>query len=203
VRRRLLATLVMLSLLAVGACGGGDSTEGSPSAPSTPNPTTSSAAPTPTEEPLPTDVAEAAKLQLSVLGSSVAETTDEKAVVEVWMRFNRALSDTLGDLEPAPDLALGSRTMQDDMLAYADELTSKDRRVKGWVRDNVTSVRVDNDTAAIEDCAENFSFEVDADGRKVEKISPYLWIVGTLEKSDGGWSITRYQQENREEDCRR
>jgi hypothetical protein len=73
-RCRLLSVLIVVPILALSACDGSEDTE-------TVEPvrtsSTSSASPTPTETPLPTTTPEAAKVAVSVLGSSVARTAEE------------------------------------------------------------------------------------------------------------------------------
>ncbi|MCL3818737.1 hypothetical protein [Aeromicrobium wangtongii] len=175
-RRRVLSTLVTVPILALSACGGRDDSDSvkpvksakpSASAPAAPAETPTA---TPSAEALPTTTPEAAEIAVSVLGSSAAKTADEKAAVDAWMTYWQAVSTSLNELEPAAGLDSARGEPLTETLDYLNELKTKNHRNVGWVRDHVLAVKVSGDTAAIRDCAENFSFVVDASNKPVEDV---------------------------------
>lgn len=203
--RRLLSVLFVAPVLALSACGGSDESAGikpiesaEPSASATP-----SATPTaPAETPLPTTTAEAAKLAVSVLGSSVADTADEKAAVAAWMTYWDAASKTFSDLEPAAGLDSARGEPLANVLNYLNELKAKNHRSVGWTRDHVLTIEVNGGAALIRDCAENFSFEVDSAGKPVQDVSPFFDISGSLTKDGDRWIVTVAKTTKVQEDCR-
>jgi hypothetical protein len=200
--RRCLSVLIAVAFL-LSACGGGsDDTAASPSPdPSEPS-TTTPAAPTPAETPLPTVTAEAAKMAVAELGSSVADTAEEKAVVEAWMTYWKAVVKTYDDLVPAAGLASARGGPRDDVLSYLSTLKDEGRRSVGWTRENVLSVEVDGNSASLTDCAENFSFEVDAEGRPTEEVTPFYLETGQLTKDGDRWVVTGRTAKPMDRDCR-
>ncbi len=199
-RRRALVMTCVVPILVLSACGGGDDSEVEVSpirSTSTP-----SASASPTAEPLPTTKAEAAMLQKTVLGSSVARTAEEKAVVEAWMTYWQAVSDTYADLEPSPDLDVARGKPQKDVLDYLNELRTKKLRSVGWTRDHVTKVQIVDGSASIADCAENFSFNVDRSDQPVQEPTPFYDLVGSLEQHDGRWIVTAVDSTDLDTDCR-
>lgn len=197
-RRRVLAVVFVLPIVAVSACGGSEGSDIEIA------PVESSSAPTPTpsETPLPTTTPEAAELQVSVLGSSVAKTPEEKAVVTAWMTYWQAVSDTYADLEPSPDLDVARGKPQTDVLDYLNELRTKKQRSVGWTRDHVTRIEIVDGAAVVADCAENFSFNVDEDGEPVQEVTPFYELRGSLQEEDGRWIVTAVDSTDRQEDCR-
>ncbi|MCL3818738.1 hypothetical protein [Aeromicrobium wangtongii] len=202
---RRLPVLIAVPILVLSACGGSDEpttikpvkTTSTPSAASTPTPTQ-----TPTEVPLPTTTPEAAKVAVAVLGSSVAKTADEKAVVDAWMTYWQAVSATYDKLEPAPGLDQARGKPLTDVLDYLDQLKTKNHRSVGWTRDHVLAVGVEGDSAVMRDCSENFTFEVDAAGKPAEEVTPFYSIVAQLTRKDGRWLVTGLTTERRRQDCR-
>lgn len=209
-RRRAMSVLIVVPTVLLSACGGGSAgSEGnepvaSSAAPSTvasttPTPTATS---TPTEVPRPATTAQAAQLAESVLGTSVARTADEKAVVEAWMTYYDAVSKTYSELSPAPGLDSATGEPLKKVLTYLNTLKTKEHRSVGWSRDNILAVEVRGSSAALRDCAENFTFEVDSSGKPVEDVTPYYLIIGRLEKDGGRWVVTSTSSDGSDEDCR-
>jgi hypothetical protein len=206
-RRGALSVLVIVSMLVLSSCGGGDDSDTSKAAPS--SEPSSSASPTAeatdaeaTEVPRPATTSEAAELAATVLGTNAARTAEEKTVVKAWMRYWTAVAETYDELEPAPGLDSARGKPLTQVLDYLDTLKSKGHRSVGWTRDNVLEVSVEGAVAVVKDCAENFTFEVDADGKPVEDVTPFYDIVGMLEKRDGDWAITAMELNRLDKDCR-
>jgi hypothetical protein len=202
-RRRVLSVMLVVPLMLSAACSGSDDEKAEPvktssAAPTTPEATT----PSPTQVPLPTTTPEAVKLNTSVLGTSVAKTADEKAVVDAWITYWDAVSKTFGELEPAPGLDSARGKPVTDTLDYLNELKTKKRRSVGWTRDNVMAISVKGDTALIRDCAENFNFEVDANDEPVEKLVPFYLIRGKLTRDGDRWIVTTAETTYLDKDCR-
>lgn len=204
-RRRVMSMLLVVPVLALSGCGGGsDSDEVTPLA--TPSATASSTAapssPSPTTPALPTTTPEAAKLATSVLGTNAASSTEEKAAVDAYMTYYQAVSTTYSELKPAPGLDAGRGKALTKVLDYLNTLKTKNHRSVGWTRDNILAVKVVGDAATIRDCAENFTFEVDENGKPVEDVTPFYLIVGQMEKVDGRWLVTSTTAEGSDTDCR-
>lgn len=188
-RRRVLAGLFVAPIVVLSACGGGSKGTDVEIAPiesaATPSPSAS-----PSEAPLPTSTPEAAKLSEARLGSSVAKTAEEKAVVEAWTSYWKAVYQTYGDGEPAPGLDVARGAALDRALDYLNELKSKNRRSVGWTRINVTQIEITGDAATLRDCSDDFSFEVDESDTPVEEVVPFFENLGSLSKVDGEWKVT-------------
>ncbi|MRK01148.1 MULTISPECIES: hypothetical protein [Aeromicrobium] len=203
-KRRVL--LITVPVLLLSACGGSDDTRTSTPARTTSAATTSptqTEAPTPTETPLPTTTPEAAKVAITVLGSSVAKTAEEKSVVEAWMIYWDAVATTYDELEPAPGLDRSRGKPLKDVMDYLDLLKARNHRSVGWTRDHVLGVSVDGDSAVLRACSENFSFEVDADDNPVEDVTPFYWTTARLSRDDGRWILTSVDTDRLQQDCRR
>jgi hypothetical protein len=204
-RRRVLPVLFVVPALALSACGGGSDSDdvkplATPSA--TASSTTAPSSPSPTTPSLPTTTPEAAKLATSVLGSNAAKTAEEKAVVDAYMTYYDAVSKTYSRLEPAPGLDAGRGKALTKVLDYLDELKTKNHRSVGWSRDNILDVKIVGDSAALRDCAENFTFEVDQNDKPVEDVTPFYLILGQLKKVDGRWLVTSTTAQGSDSDCR-
>jgi hypothetical protein len=137
-----------------------------------------------------------------VLGSSAADTAEEEAVVQAWMGYWKAASNTFYYARKADDL---DRYSRDDarraVLRYLEQLKDRQNRVVGWARDNVTSVRVDGNTATVRDCTKNFTFDVDEEGTAITRPVPYFDITGVLVKRDGRWVVTKSTIRNLKTSC--
>jgi len=210
-RRRVLTVVLVVPILMMSACGGGDadpdvpatsprpSTSATPAETGSPAPTATAA---PTGVPRPASTAEAAKLSVAVLGKNAARTPDEKAVVEAWMTYWDAVTQTYDTLEAAPGLDSASGKPLSQVLDYLDKLRTRNHRSVGWTRDNVLNVAVSGDDAALRDCVENFSFEVDASNEPTEKPSPFYVTIGQLTKKGGRWIVRAIDNAPTETDCR-
>lgn len=205
-RCRALVTLLVAPILVLSACGGGSDDEDAikpvesttPSASPTPSET---AAPTPADVPRPATTAEAAKVSVTVLGTNAAKNAKEQAVVDAWMTYWDAVTQTYGKLEPAPGLDHARGEPLTGVLDYLNMLKTKNERSVGWTRENVLAVAVDGDSAVLRDCAENFSFTVDSSGKPTEDVTPFYSIIGKLEKDGDRWVITSLQSQGSSEDC--
>lgn len=208
-RHRTLPVVLAVSLVALAGCGGGDpksgasaSTSASP-APSS-APTTASGAPSstatdgtsdagePSGQPdLPTSRVEAASLHLAVLGENAASTDEEKAVVAAWMDFWQGAADTYYYYRPTAGFEKVARgKARSSVLSYLAQTKASKQRVVGWSRDNVTSVKVDGESATVRDCTKNFTFSVDEGGEPITLPDPWYDVTGTLVKADGAWTVT-------------
>lgn len=204
--RRLLSVLIAVPILALSACGGSDEPEAvqpvtttKPQSSPTPSQTPT---PTPSEVPRPSTTPEAAKLAVTVLGTNVAKTPEERAVVAAWMTYWTAVSKTYDELEPAPGLDSARGKPLTQVLDYLDKLKARNHRSVGWTRENVLRIGVSGDSAVLTDCAENFSFEVDAAGKPTEKPSPYYSTLGQLTRDGDRWIVTTAESRGTDEDCR-
>jgi hypothetical protein len=152
--------------------------------------------------PRPATTAEAAELGVTVLGTNAAKTAEEQAVVDAWMTYWRAVSQTYDTLEPAPGLDSARGEPLTSVLDYLNKLKTRGHRSVGWTRENVLKVSVNGDSAALRDCAENFSFEVDASNKPVQDVTPFYSTIGQLTKVDGRWIVTKLTSEGSSTDCR-
>jgi hypothetical protein len=187
-RRRTLSLSIALvvPMMLLVACGGSDDKKSLPPlAPTSAAPTSSS---TPTT--FPTTRPEAKNLHVVTLGRNAAKTAEEKTVVTTWVRYWQALSDTYYHVKPAADLDLATGKALSGPLDYLAELKTKHQHVGGWARNNVLSIAVKGNRAALRDCVKNFTFNVNASGKPVEEPPPYLNATGTLKKKNGHWLVT-------------
>jgi hypothetical protein len=216
---RTLPAVLLISLVALAGCSDDSTSAGSGSSPksgSSPAATSKSTA-TPHESPaaspsgspspsqpsqLPTVRIQAARFHTAALGRSVAGTAEEKAVVDAWMQYWRAATDTyyLGHRVARLDRFADGKAYT-DVLAYLRQLTAKQERVVGWARDNITGVKVTGATATVRDCTKNFTFSVDEEGTPITHPMPYYDITGTLEKREGSWVVTVASSRNRKTSC--
>ncbi len=221
-RHRRLPAVLLLSLTAVAGCSGA-SPQGGPTAGDTtaasasPSAGTSAATPTPTttDRPsgsaspskaapsaLPHDRLEAASLHTAVLGRNAASTAEERAVVDAWMAYWQGAADTYYSYKVTPEFEQVARGQaRSSILGYLADLKAKKKRVVGWARDNVTSVSVDGGSATVHDCTENFTFSVDAEGEPLTKPPPYYDVTGTLQKSQGQWTVVRQRSRELKSSC--
>jgi hypothetical protein len=221
-RHRTLPAVLLLSVLALAGCndtdsasspstdasstGSGspsDSPTGSPTASptgtSTGSPDTASASPSPH---FPTVRIQAARFHAAVLDRNAAKGPQEQAVVDAWMGYWQAVTNTFYYAKPVPkldDYSTGSA--RTGVLKYLGQLKGRQQRVVGWARDNVTKVEVDGDRATVRDCTKNFTFSVDEEGTPVTRPTPFYDVSGTLEKREGRWLVTTAVTKNLKASC--
>lgn len=225
-RPRTLPAVLLLAVLPLAGCSSDGAPDPAPSAsssesmteepsdPATPTPTptpdesptsTPSASPIdpdPTPRRLPTNREEALGLHLAVLGTSVADTAEEEAVVDAWMTFWQGVADTYYLYRPSPKFEQVARgAARRDILSYLATLKRDNERVMGWARENITEVTVDGSTARIVDCTKNFTFRVDAEGEPLTKPTRFYDTRGTLERSGDGWVVTSYTSRDLKVSC--
>jgi hypothetical protein len=223
-RHPLTAALVLCALAAGGCTGGSpEASDGHTkhaSASASPSPTTSqttSATPSPSPtatatspstlvhgQPtsLPHDQVAAAAFHVAVLGHNAATTPEERAVVDAWMSFWQAASDTYYLATPTKSLErTASRTIQQSIVGYMKEKKAKGERVVGWAKDNVLAVHVDGDRATVHDCTENYTFSINEDGDPVTRPTPWYDVTGTLRKVDGSWVVASQRSVDKKTSC--
>ena len=216
-----LRTLPVVVLMCAAAALAGCSDDSPKKPASTPSPTSSSSsspsdsssntttAASPTDPPsqsegpsFPRDRTEAASLHLAYLESSSAKSSDEKAVVDAWMSFWQGAADTYYLYKPTDQfLGVARGTAKSDILAYMGDLKSKNRRVVGWAKDNVTGVTINGDSATVKDCTENFTYTVDREIEPLTRPTPFYEVTGTLKKEDGRWTVTDQKSKSLNRSC--
>jgi hypothetical protein len=217
-RHRTLPAVLLLSVLALAGCSDADST----SSPSTDASTTGTGSPTgsPTESPtetptgtsdtasaspsphFPTVRIQAARFHAAVLDRNAATSPQEKAVVDAWMGYWQAVTNTFYYAKPVPKLDdYSTESARTGVLKYLGQLKGRQQRVVGWARDNVTSVKVDGDRATVRDCTKNFTFSVDEEGTPVTRPTPYYDVSGTLERHGDRWLVTKAVTKNLSSSC--
>jgi hypothetical protein len=140
---------------------------------------------------LPRDRVEAAALHTSVLGRNSAGTAGEQAVVQTWMRYWQAASNTLFFVRPDKDLRATARGQALSwVLGDVTKFQAQKQRIVGWARDNVTSVEVHGDRAEVRDCTTNFTFTVDEEGDPLTRPTPFYDVTGHLTREAGRWVVT-------------
>jgi hypothetical protein len=202
--------VLAVAALALTGCGSSDSSStatpsSSTTASSSPDPTdTATATPTPSRTPdLPTLRVEAADMHVAVLGRSAARTPTEKAVVQAWMTYWQGAADTYYLYRPTPRFTSVARGIaRDSVVARMKAVRAKKQRIVGWALDNVTRVEVTGDTATVGDCTKNFTFTVNDEAEPVTRPDPYYLVTGTLQRSDGHWTVVRQHSDVRLSDCR-
>lgn len=219
-RHRRLPAVLLLSLTAVAGCSSaspqsgptpGDTTAASAS----PSAGTSAPTPTATDRPsgsaspseaspsaLPHDRLEAAAMHTAVLGRNAASTAEERAVVDAWMAYWQGVADTVYSYKVSQGFEQVARgKARSSILDYIARLRADKQRVVGWARDNVTSVSVDGDTASVRDCTQNFTFRVDVEGEPATNPTPYYDVTGTLQMSQGQWTVVRQRTRELDSSC--
>ena len=163
----------------------------------------SSAPSAPTDAPtLPTERIEAANLHVAVLGENAASTSEEKAVVNTWMAYWQGAADTYYYYRPAQGLLDSSQGgAQSSVLGYLARTKREKKRVVGWARDNVTSVKVSGSSATVRDCTKNFTFSVDQESEPLTKPTPYYDVTGRLDRVDGRWVVTSQKTKELNDSC--
>lgn len=212
---RTLPALLLLCVVALGGCSDEPSSSSSSStasdsptssAPSTaseePSPSGASESPSSSPSDLPSSRIQAVRFHRAVLGSSAADTEQEVAVVDAWMKYWQAATDTYYYRRPVASL---DRVAEDkarrDVLGYLGRLRADDQRVVGWARDNITDVTVDGSRATVRDCTENFTFSVDEEGSAITYPTPFYDVTGVLEMRQGRWVVTRATSKDRKATC--
>jgi hypothetical protein len=71
----------------------------------------------------------------------------------------------------------------------------------GYSIENVTSVRVDGTSATLRDCTKSFTFTVDRESEPLSRVMPYYDTAGTLEKTDGKWTVVDYEDTAMRKSC--
>ena len=151
---------------------------------------------------MPHDRLEAASLHTAVLDRNAASTAEERAVVDAWMAYWQGAADTYYSYKVTPEFEKVARgKARSSILGYLADLKAQKQRVVGWARDNVTSVTVHGGTATVHDCTENFTFSVDAEGEPLTKPPPYYDVTGTLQKSQGQWTVVRQHSRQLSRSC--
>jgi hypothetical protein len=151
---------------------------------------------------LPRDRAKAAKMHLALLGSSVADSAEEQAVVDAWLRFWQGAADSYFVGKPQPALLQSSAgDAREQILTYLQRLDDQQHRVVGWARDNIQQVSVDGNTARVRDCTENFTFSVDRSGKPVTRPTPFYDVSGDLQQRDGRWVVVAQSSSNLKRSC--
>ncbi len=219
-RHRRLPAVLLQSLTAVAGCSSaspqsGPSAGDTTAASASPSTGASAETPTATDRPsesaspseaspsaLPHDRLEAAALHTAVLGRNAASTAEERAVVDAWMSYWQGVADTVYSYKVTPEFEQVARGQaRSSILGYLADLKAKKKRVVGWARDNVTSVSVDGGSATVHDCTENFTFSVDAEGEPLTNPPPYYDVTGTLQKSQGQWTVVRQRSRELKSSC--
>jgi hypothetical protein len=217
-RGRVLPVMVALGVLALAGCEdpvGPDASSDSPSGvassesptasaspTSTPTPDTPSASPTADSQDLPRSQVRASLLHTAALGSNAARSPEEKAVVTAWMGYWQAATDTYFYGRPPQRL---TRFAAGDALAAVRDTLARQKamqhRAVGWARDNVTEVKITGDRAAVQDCTENYTFDVDEEGAPASTPTPWYGVNGTLEKRDGRWVVVQANSKKLYKSC--
>jgi hypothetical protein len=222
-RHPLPAALLVCALAVAGCTGGSPQAKGghtrSASATSSPSATTSaspssssSASPSATSSSstlihgqptkLPKDQVAAAAFHVAVLERNAAQTPEEQAVVDAWMKFWQAAADTYYYAKPTEALTRTSTpSIRQSIVGYLQQKKAKGERVVGWSRDNVLAVHVDGDHATIHDCTENYTFSIDEDGDPATRPTPWYDVTGALQKVDGSWVVASQHSADRSTSC--
>src|SRR4051794_5120815 len=151
---------------------------------------------------LPRSRIEAAALHTTVLDRNAAASNEEQEVVDAWMDYWKAATDTLYFVRPSAQLRSVARGQAlTSVLSYVETLKTRKERVVGWAKDNVTSVEVKGDKADVRDCTKNFTFSVDVEGEPVTRPTPFYEVTGTLVKDGTRWVVTRAHTEELTTSC--
>ena len=122
--------------------------------------------------------------------------------MDAWMSYWQGVADTFYSYKVTPEFEQVARGQaRRSILTYLGQLKAKKQRAVGWARDNVTSVSVDGDTATVRDCTQNFTFSVDVEGEPATNPIAYYDVTGTLQKSQGQWTVVRQQSRNLSSSC--
>ncbi len=155
-----------------------------------------------TPDRLPRSRTEAANLHYAYLGRNAASTPQEKAVVVAWMTYWQGAADTYYLYRPTAlfeSVARGSA--RSDVIGYLAELKAGKKRVVGWAEDNVTSVKVDGDSATVRDCTRNYTFTVDRESEPLSRVVPFYDATGTLKRTGGTWTVVDQSSKDLTKSC--
>jgi hypothetical protein len=225
--RHPLPVALALCALAVTGCTGGSPdarsrhtthASASTTASVTPSPsTTTSASPSPSPSAtatspstlihgqptsLPHDQVAAAAFHVAVLERNAADTPEEQAVVDAWMKFWQAAADTYYFAMPTKSLKrTATPEIQQSIVRYMKGKKAKGERVVGWSKDNVLAVHLDGDSATIHDCTQNYTFSIDEDGDPATRPTPWYDVTGTLQKVDGSWVVASQKSAEQKQSC--
>jgi hypothetical protein len=220
-RRSTLPAALAVSLVALTGCNNGTTTAEPAATASSSSPLVSSS-PTssvsasgsagPSEAPadlegvgsaeFPTDRLRAASMHKAVLGKSAAGTAEERAVVDAWMSYWQAAADTFYlEKETAAFRQVARGQARSSIVDYMKVQRADGLRVVGWALDNVTSVEVDGDTATVRDCTRNNTFSVDQEVEPMSVADPWYDVTGTLQKSQGAWTVTEQHTRSPKKSC--
>jgi hypothetical protein len=145
---------------------------------------------------------EAVRFHRAVLGENAADTQQEAAVVDAWMGYWQAATDTYYYRRPVPSLdRIAEDKARTAVLDYLGQLRDEEQRVAGWARDNVTDVTVDGNRATVRDCTENFTFRIDEEGSPITRPTPFYLVSGVLEMREGRWVVTQASSRDRMATC--
>jgi hypothetical protein len=151
---------------------------------------------------LPYDRLSAAAFHVAALQSSVASTPEQKAVVDSWMKFWQAASDTYYYGQPAKALSVYSTgEAEKGILGYLAQQKHDKERVVGWARDNVTSVKVTGSRAVVRDCTRNFTYSTDLEGEPMSHPDKWYDATGVLHKQGGRWVVVSQTSPSRKTSC--
>jgi len=206
--RHPLPVALLLCTLAVTGCTGGSPEARSDHTRSAPASATASVTPSPSTpihgQParLPHDQVAAAAFHIAALERNAANTPEEQAVVDAWMKFWQATADTYYFAMPTKSLErTATPAIQQSIVGYMKGKKANGERVVGWSKDNVLAVTVDGDRATVHDCTENYTFSIDDDGEPVTKPTPWFDVTGTLQKVDGSWVVASQRSADRKTSC--
>lgn len=110
--------------------------------------------------------------------------------------------DTYADVKPNAKLDVARDKALTEVLDYLNEIKSKQHRIVGWARINVTKIEVTGDAAIVRDCVDDFIFELDESGQPLGEVTPVYETLGSLEKQDGRWLVTVADSKAIEESCK-
>jgi hypothetical protein len=217
-RGRVLPAMVAAGVLALAGCEdpvGPDASSDEPTAEpsrespsasasptSTPSPGTPQASPSAGTQDLPRNQVRASVLHTAALGRNAAGTPAEKAVVTAWMGYWQAATDAYFYGRPPQRL---TRFAAGPALTAVTDTVARQKaqqtRSVGWARDNIMQVQVTGDTATVQDCTENYTFDVDEEGAPATTPTPWYGVNGTLKKQAGRWVVVEANSKKLYKSC--
>lgn len=162
-------------------------------------PTASSAAPSPTESATSDEPVDGKVLR----GSSAAATPDETVVADVWYAYWTELYRMYSTTEVHRDALY--RVAADDAasgpLDYVASMQNGEVHQVGGAIAAVTTVEVTGDRAVLESCFRNSALNVDDRGTPVEPLLVWFTTEDVLEKEGPGWRVTENITTSRNSKC--